>query len=108
VKRLTGPPSSIVAIVAWCEKTAAKCDEISLIFDDPDYDWPRRRRTLSKLPRSTCKPGNMRLTQCRRRIADGWRNKLALLVDNNLATAGFTPRFCRKLHVLLWGNKRGV
>ncbi|HBR41922.1 MAG TPA: 7-carboxy-7-deazaguanine synthase QueE, partial [Sulfitobacter pontiacus] len=35
-------------------------------------------------------------------------DKLLWLVDKTMADRWFTPRLLPQLHVLLWGNKRGV
>jgi len=79
-----------------------------VIFDDTDYAWAREAAgRFPDLP-LYLQPGNSEVAPDipvdPQRLAD----KLLWLVDKTIADSWFAPRILPQLHILLWGNKRGV
>jgi 7-carboxy-7-deazaguanine synthase len=109
------PPSSDET-VDWagfdaCLRAARGAGEVVMkivIFDDADYDWARA--AAEKYPDLPLylQPGNLevdpRVAVDPQILAD----KLLWLVDKTINDSWFAPRVLPQLHVLLWGNKRGV
>ncbi|WP_298850022.1 7-carboxy-7-deazaguanine synthase QueE [uncultured Ruegeria sp.] len=79
-----------------------------VVFDDADFQWAQH--VSSRYPDLPLylQPGNpetdpdlpVDLQQATRRLE--W------LIDKTLGIGWFTPRILPQLHVLVWGNKRGV
>lgn len=109
------PPSS-EEVVDWnafdaCLKAAKDAGRVVMkivIFDDADYAWARA--AAEKYPELPLylQPGNLDVDLDvpvdPQRLAD----KLLWLVDKTINDNWFEPRVLPQLHVLLWGNKRGV
>jgi 7-carboxy-7-deazaguanine synthase len=53
-------------------------------------------------------PGNPDFAASHDVSADDVARRLTWLVDKTLADAWFTPRILPQLHVMMWGNRRGV
>lgn len=79
-----------------------------VIFDDTDYDWARDvAARYPDLP-LYLQPGNPVVDPDIAIPAQDSLNRLLWLVEKTTQDAWFTPRILPQLHVLLWGNQRGV
>ena len=112
------PPSSEMT-VDWdvfdqCIKSAGETHKVLkiVIFDDVDYDWAKE--VASKYPDLPLyiQPGNHTPPPADDDMfevdMDGIMDRMHWLVDKSMADQWFRPRILPQLHVLLWGNKRGV
>lgn len=83
-----------------------------VIFDDTDYDWAKE--VAAKYPALPLyiQPGNHTPPPADDDTfavdIDGIMDRMHWLVDKTMADNWFRPRILPQLHVLLWGNKRGV
>jgi len=109
------PPSS-GETVDWdafdaCLAAAGEAPEVVLkivIFDDTDYDWAKEvADRYAQLP-LYLQPGNPEVDPEIPVETQDTLDRLLWLVDKTTAEGWFTPRILPQLHVLLWGNKRGV
>ncbi|KQI68034.1 7-carboxy-7-deazaguanine synthase [Loktanella sp. 3ANDIMAR09] len=79
-----------------------------VIFDDADYAWARAAADRYPHLPLYLQPGNPEVDpDCPvdpQRLSD----RLLWLVDKTMNDNWFAPRILPQLHVLLWGNKRGV
>jgi len=109
------PPSS-GETVDWdafdaCLAAAGEAPEVVLkivIFDDTDYDWAKEvADRYAQLP-LYLQPGNPEVDHEIPVETQDTLDRLLWLVDKTTAEGWFTPRILPQLHVLLWGNKRGV
>lgn len=95
-------------------KTAPTIMKI-VIFDDADYDWARKVAARYGDLQLYLQPGN-HTPPPPDADADaddaidmtGIMNRMDWLIDKTLTDRWFTPHILPQLHVLLWGNKRGV
>ena len=83
-----------------------------VIFDDRDYDWARDvARRYPDMP-LYIQPGNHTPPPPDDDDAevdiDGIMTRYEWLIDKTLADHWYTPTILPQLHVLIWGNKRGV
>ncbi len=109
------PPSS-QETVDWgafdaCVLAAKGADKIVMkivIFDDADYDWARS--AAAKYPDLPLylQPGNLTVDPEIAVDPQMLADKLLWLVEKTMKDSWFVPRILPQLHVLLWGNKRGV
>tara|TARA_R100000935_G_scaffold24999_1_gene44632 strand:+ start:1851 stop:2561 length:711 start_codon:yes stop_codon:yes gene_type:complete len=109
------PPSS-KEVVDWAAfdacliaaKGAGKIVMKIVIFDDADYDWARA--VTEKYPELPLylQPGNLEVDPDVAVEPQILADRLLWLVDKAIADSWFAPRILPQLHVLLWGNKRGV
>lgn len=112
------PPSS-GEVVDWdkfdsCVR-AAKSAKIAMkivIFDEADYDWAKDvANRYPDLP-LYLQPGNHTPpppdAEDARIDMDGIMDRYSWLIDKTLGDKWFAPRILPQLHVLIWGNKRGV
>ncbi|MEP3638801.1 MAG: 7-carboxy-7-deazaguanine synthase QueE [Paracoccaceae bacterium] len=109
------PPSS-GEIVVWdafdaCVAAAkeAGCTVIKIvIFDETDYAWAQE--AAGKYPDLPLflQPGNLEVDPDVAIDPEVLADKLLWLVDKTMHDGWFAPRILPQLHVLLWGNKRGV
>ena len=108
------PPSSGEK-VDWAKfdacVAAAGPAEIALkivIFDDEDYDWAKQvAATYPDLP-LYLQPGNDEVDPDVPVDANTVAARLKWLVDKVTRDKWFRPRVLPQLHVMLWGNERGV
>ncbi|SCZ49411.1 preQ(0) biosynthesis protein QueE [Epibacterium ulvae] len=109
------PPSS-GETVDWdafdaCLAAAGEAPEVVLkivIFDETDYDWAKEvADRYAQLP-LYLQPGNPEVDPEIPVETQDTLDRLLWLVDKTTAEGWFTPRILPQLHVLLWGNKRGV
>ena len=79
-----------------------------VIFDDRDYDWARQ--VAEKYPELPLylQPGNLEVDPTVAVDPQVLADKLLWLVEKVMADCWFAPKVLPQLHVLLWGNKRGV
>ncbi|MEP2784456.1 MAG: 7-carboxy-7-deazaguanine synthase QueE [Pseudoruegeria sp.] len=79
-----------------------------VIFDDADYAWSRK--ITEKYPNLPVylQPGNLEVDPDVPVDPQVLSDKLLWLVDKTITDSWFAPRILPQLHVLLWGNKRGV
>ncbi len=109
------PPSS-QETVDWaafdgCLATAKDAKQIVMkivIFDDTDYEWARTAANRYPHLALYLQPGNAQVDPDVPVDPQALADRLLWLVDKTLADRWFSPRILPQLHVLLWGNKRGV
>jgi 7-carboxy-7-deazaguanine synthase len=79
-----------------------------VIFDDADYAWARA--AAEKYPDLPLylQPGNLEVDPTVAVDPQILADKLLWLVEKTIQDSWFAPRILPQLHVLLWGNKRGV
>ncbi|MEO9649146.1 MAG: 7-carboxy-7-deazaguanine synthase QueE [Roseobacter sp.] len=79
-----------------------------VIFDDADYDWARA--TAEQYPDLPLylQPGNLDVDPNVPVDPQILTDRLLWLVNKTISDSWFTPRVLPQLHVILWGNKRGV
>lgn len=79
-----------------------------VVFDDTDYYWARA--TADKYPALAIylQPGNPEVDPQQPVDPQCLADRLLWLVEKTMSDGWFTPRVLPQLHVLLWGNKRGV
>ncbi len=79
-----------------------------VVFDDADYGFAKSvAKRYPDLP-MYLQPGNPDFAASHDVSADDVARRLTWLVDKTLADAWFTPRILPQLHVMMWGNRRGV
>ncbi|MBB4568869.1 7-carboxy-7-deazaguanine synthase QueE [Rhizobium leucaenae] len=113
------PPSSGMAtdwdVLADCLCSAADGPQIALrfvVFDDRDYAYARDAATRFPHLPVYLQPGNHTPPPPEADDAtidiDGIMDRMRWLVDKVTSDGWFEARVLPQLHVLLWGNKRGV
>lgn len=112
------PPSS-GETVDWvkfdqCVAAAGKA-EIAMkvvIFDEADYVWAKETAVRYPNLRLYLQPGNHTPPPPEAEDAeidmDGIMTRYEWLIEKTLADKWFAPKILPQLHVLVWGNKRGV
>ncbi|EEE35576.1 7-cyano-7-deazaguanosine (preQ0) biosynthesis protein QueE [Rhodobacteraceae bacterium KLH11] len=79
-----------------------------VIFDDADFQWAEGvARRYPDLP-LYLQPGNPETDPDSPVDLNQATGRLEWLIDKTLSIGWFTPRILPQLHVLVWGNKRGV
>lgn len=79
-----------------------------VIFDETDYQWAREvHRHHSDLV-LYLQPGNPEVDPATPVDLQTLANRLGWLTEKAMADGWFAPRILPQLHVLIWGNKRGV
>ena len=113
------PPSSSMS-TNWddlnkCFAVAGKKPDIVLkivIFDDADFEFAREITKRFPLIPVYLQPGNYMVPSGDEHDApidqNGLTEKMRWLVDKVIETSWFEARVLPQLHVILWGNKRGV
>lgn len=79
-----------------------------VIFDDRDYDWAQMAADKYPTLPLYLQPGNMEVDPDVPVELQDLSDKLLWLVEKVMADCWFAPKVLPQLHVLLWGNKRGV
>jgi 7-carboxy-7-deazaguanine synthase len=79
-----------------------------VIFDDRDYAWAQRAAKRYPTLHLYLQPGNPEVDPAVPVDPQDLSDKLLWLVEKVMADGWFAPRVLPQLHVLLWGNKRGV
>ncbi|WP_170773334.1 7-carboxy-7-deazaguanine synthase QueE [Ruegeria lacuscaerulensis] len=79
-----------------------------VIFDERDYDWARAAADRYPALPLYLQPGNETVDPTQPVDPQSLSDRLLWLVEKVTADGWFTPRVLPQLHVLLWGNKRGV
>lgn len=109
------PPSS-KEVVDWAAfdacliaaKGAGKIVMKIVIFDEADYAWARAvTDRYPELP-LYLQPGNLEVDPDVAVDLQVLADRLLWLADKTITDSWFAPRILPQLHVLLWGNKRGV
>lgn len=112
------PPSSGEA-VDWdkfdkCVEAAGKAETVLkiVIFDEADYVWAKDAAACYPDLPLYIQPGNHTPPPPDAQDAEidmnGIMDRYEWLIDKTLADRWFAPKILPQLHVLLWGNKRGV
>jgi 7-carboxy-7-deazaguanine synthase len=79
-----------------------------VIFDEADYLWAREvHRRHSDLP-LYLQPGNPEVDPETPVDLNAQAERLRWLTERAMGERWFAPRILPQLHVLIWGNKRGV
>ncbi|GGG61182.1 7-carboxy-7-deazaguanine synthase [Salipiger pallidus] len=79
-----------------------------VIFDRTDYDWAKHAHArFPDLP-LYLQPGNPEVDPEEPVDLGALSDRLGWLTDTAMADRWFAPRILPQLHVLIWGNKRGV
>lgn len=79
-----------------------------VIFDETDYQWSRDVAGRYRAMPLYLQPGNPDSDPETPVAAQAVADRLLWLTDRVIADRWFRPRVLPQLHVLLWGNKRGV
>lgn len=79
-----------------------------VIFDEIDYGWAKTAAARHPGLPLYLQPGNPQVDPDVPVDPQSLSNRLLWLVDKTMADGWFKPRVLPQLHVLLWGNKRGV
>ncbi|MEE2943796.1 MAG: 7-carboxy-7-deazaguanine synthase QueE [Pseudomonadota bacterium] len=112
------PPSS-GHVVDWdkfdaCVKAAGEAETVMkiVIFDDTDYAWAKDAAARYPQLPLYIQPGNHTPPSADEDDAavdmDGIMDRYEWLIDKTLADKWYSPKILPQLHVLIWGNKRGV
>lgn len=79
-----------------------------VIFDQRDYDWARAAHERHPDLPLYLQPGNPQVDPDRPVDLAAMAGRLEWLTETAMADGWFAPRILPQLHVLIWGNKRGV
>ncbi|WP_095589086.1 7-carboxy-7-deazaguanine synthase QueE [Actibacterium ureilyticum] len=79
-----------------------------VIFDQPDLDWARDAAARYPQLPLYLQPGNPDVDPDQPVPPQALAERLEWLFDNTTGAGWFAPRILPQLHVLIWGNKRGV
>lgn len=89
-------------------KGAAQTVMKIVVFDDTDLDWARDAAARHPDLPLFLQPGNPASDPDTPVPAQAVADRLLWLVERTLGQGWLTPRILPQLHVLLWGNRRGV
>lgn len=108
------PPSSGQA-TDWaafdaCLAAAKTADVVMkiVIFDQTDLDWARDAATRYPDLPLYLQPGNPETDPTIPVSPQGLADRMLWLVEETVGKGWLTPRILPQLHVLIWGNRRGV
>ncbi|MDD7969945.1 7-carboxy-7-deazaguanine synthase QueE [Roseinatronobacter alkalisoli] len=109
------PPSSGETVdwqaFAECRDVASHGPKVVMkivVFDDADYTWAKAAATrFPDLP-LYLQPGNPDVDPDHPVDLQACADRLLWLVERVMDDKWFMPRILPQLHVLIWGNKRGV
>lgn len=79
-----------------------------VIFDQADYDWARAAAARYPDLPLYLQPGNPEVDPDQPVDLGAATQRLRWLIDKVTGDGWFTPRVLPQLHVLVWGNQRGV
>ncbi|NVO26663.1 7-carboxy-7-deazaguanine synthase QueE [Donghicola sp. C2-DW-16] len=79
-----------------------------VIFDDADYAWAKDAHARHPDLPLYLQPGNPEVDPDLPVDPQALADRLLWLTEKTMADAWFAPRILPQLHVLIWGNKRGV
>ena len=79
-----------------------------VIFDDLDYDWAKAAAARYPALPLYLQPGNPETDPDTPVDLQACIDRLHWLVEKVTGDGWFAPRVLPQLHVLIWGNKRGV
>jgi 7-carboxy-7-deazaguanine synthase len=79
-----------------------------VIFDEADYEWAKDAHARHLNLPLYLQPGNPEVDPQTPVDLQFLANRLAWLTEMAMADGWFAPRILPQLHVLIWGNKRGV
>lgn len=109
------PPSSAEkvdwAAFASCLSAAKGCRNIVMkivVFDDTDYDWAKAVAVRNADLPLYLQPGNPDVDPDQPVDLEASAGRLRWLIEKVTADRWFTARVLPQLHVLVWGNQRGV
>lgn len=109
------PPSSGETVdwsaFANCLAAAAQGPQVVMkivVFDDSDYTWAKAAAARFPDLSLYLQPGNPNTTVDQPGNLQASVDRLRWLVEKVTTDKWFTPRVLPQLHVLIWGNKRGV
>lgn len=102
----TSDPAAFEACLAAAQGTRTVLKIV--VFDDADYAWARDWAGRYPDLDLVLQPGNPEVDPDVPVAAQDVADRLLWLVDKVMADGWFRPRLLPQLHVLLWGNRRGV
>lgn len=79
-----------------------------VIFDQADYDWAREAHSRHPDLPLYLQPGNPEVDPAVPVDLQALADRLRWLTEKAMADGWFAARILPQLHVLIWGNKRGV
>ncbi|WP_417525701.1 7-carboxy-7-deazaguanine synthase QueE [Marinovum sp.] len=79
-----------------------------VIFDETDYQWAKDAHARHPQLPLYLQPGNPEVDPDSPVDPQSLADRLGWLTDRVMADGWFAPRILPQLHVLIWGNKRGV
>lgn len=109
------PPSSC-EVVDWeafdaCVRAGQRAGQMVMkivIFDRVDYDWAKDAHARHPDLPLFLQPGNPEVDPEKPVNPQDLTTRLEWLVETTMADGWFAPRILPQMHVLIWGNKRGV
>lgn len=79
-----------------------------VVFDQQDYDWARAAHERHPDLPLYLQPGNPEVDPAQPVDLAAMARRLEWLTEAAMTDRWFAPRILPQLHVLIWGNKRGV
>lgn len=79
-----------------------------VVFDQADYDWAKAAHERHPELPLYLQPGNPEVDPDKPVSPQDLADRLGWLVETAMADGWFVPRILPQMHVLIWGNKRGV
>lgn len=79
-----------------------------VVFDQIDYAWAKAAHARHPDLPLYLQPGNPEVDPRTPVDLQSLANRLGWLAETTMAEGWFAPRILPQLHVLIWGNKRGV
>ena len=109
------PPSSDETVdwdsFAACVEAGAGARQTVMkivVFDRADYDWAKAAHARHPDLPLYLQPGNPEVDPDRPVDLHALAERLGWLTETAMADGWFAPRILPQLHVLIWGNRRGV
>ncbi len=79
-----------------------------VIFDETDYAWAKAAHARHPDLPLFLQPGNPEIDPAQAVDPQRLSDRLLWLVERAMADGWFAPRILPQMHVLIWGNRRGV